>query len=110
MNIWADVPYQDEFWLGNLRELEKLVKELGLTPNTIFGYQRGLSNIKRIPQAEFNLLVSPWVGLNNMKNMEKKLGIPYLHYPTLPIGPLKPVNSFGKWAGLQECQRRRLKA
>lgn len=86
VNIWADVPYQDEFWLGNLRELEKLVEELGLTPNTIFGYQRGLSNIKRIPQAEFNLLVSPWVGLNNMKNMEKKLGIPYLHYPTLPIG------------------------
>lgn len=86
VNIWADVPYQDLFWLGNIRELEKLVEELGLTPNTIFGYQRGIENIKKIPHAEFNLLVSPWVSLKNMKNMEKKLGIPYLHYPTLPIG------------------------
>jgi nitrogenase molybdenum-iron protein beta chain len=27
VNIWADVPYQDEFWAGNLRELEKLVAD-----------------------------------------------------------------------------------
>lgn len=86
VNIWADVPYQDMFWLGNLRELERLVSELGFTPNTIFGYQRGIEHVNLIPKAEFNLLVSPWVGLGNMKKMEKLLGIPYLHYPTLPIG------------------------
>ena len=86
VNIWADVPYQDLFWLGNIRELEKLVSELGLIPNTIFGYKRGIENINKIPKAQFNLLVSPWVGLGNMKKMERKLGIPYLHYPTLPIG------------------------
>ncbi len=86
VNIWADVPYQDLFWLGNIRELEKLVAEIGLTPNTIFGYNRGIENINRIPEAEFNLLVSPWVSLKNVKKMERKLGIPYLHYPTLPIG------------------------
>jgi len=105
VNIWADVPYQDEFWLGNLRELEKLVSELGLTPNTIFGYERGMENIKKIPKAEFNLLVSPWVGLSNMKKMEKKLGIPYLHYPTLPIGAFetsKFLRQVGKFAGVPE--------
>ena len=72
MNIWADVPYQDLYWLGNLRELENLLKEIGLTPNTIFGYGRGIENIKNIPYAEFNLLVSPWVSLKNVKKMEKK--------------------------------------
>ena len=56
INIWADVPYQDLFWLGNLRQLEKLIAELGLTPNTIFGYKRGIENINKIPEAEFNLL------------------------------------------------------
>lgn len=86
VNIWADVPYQDLFWLGNIRELEKLVQELGLTPNTIFGFRRGIDNINKIPEAEFNLLVSPWVGLGTMKKMENKLDIPYLHYPTLPVG------------------------
>lgn len=105
VNIWADVPFQDEFWAGNLRELEKLVSELGLTPNTIFGYKRGIDNIKKIPKAEFNLLVSPWVGLKNVKKMEKKLGIPYLHYPTLPIGAFetsKFLREVGKFAGIDE--------
>lgn len=105
VNIWADVPYQDEFWLGNLRELENLITALGLTPNTIFGYKRGIENIKKIPQAQFNLLVSPWVGLSNMKKMEKKLGIPYLHYPTLPIGAYetsKFLREVGKFAEVPE--------
>ena len=105
VNIWADVPYQDLFWLGNIRELEKLVSELGLTPNTIFGYKRGIDNIKKIPDAEFNLLVSPWVGLSPMKKMERKLGMPYLHYKTLPIGATetsKFLREVGKFAGVPE--------
>ncbi|MDY6245532.1 MAG: nitrogenase component 1 [Lachnospiraceae bacterium] len=105
VNIWADVPYQDLFWLGNIRELEKLVSELGLTPNTIFGYKRGIDNINKIPEAEFNLLVSPWVGLSTMKKMERKLGIPYLHCKTLPVGATetsKFLREVGKFAGVPE--------
>ena len=105
VNIWADVPYQDLYWLGNLRELEKLLKEIGLTPNTIFGYQRGIANIDKIASAEFNLLISPWVSVKNVKKMEKKLGIPYLHYNTLPIGAFetsKFLREVGKFAGVDE--------
>jgi len=105
VNIWADVPYQDLFWLGNIRELEKLISELGLTPNTIFGYKRGIENINKIPEAEFNLLVSPWVGLSSMKKMERKFGTPYLHYKTLPIGATetsKFLREVGKFAGVSE--------
>ena len=105
VNIWADVPYQDLFWLGNIRELERLVAELGLIPNTIFGYKRGIENINKIPKAQFNLLVSPWVGLGNMKKMERKLGIPYLHYPTLPIGATetsKFLREVGEFAGVDK--------
>jgi len=36
--------------LGNLRQLEKLVSELGLIANTIFGYGRGIENIDKIPE------------------------------------------------------------
>lgn len=105
VNIWADVPYQDLFWLGNIRELEKLLTEIGLTPNTIFGYNRGIENINKIPEAEFNLLVSPWVSLKNVKKMEKKFDQPYLHYPTLPIGAYetsKFLREVGKFAGVAE--------
>ena len=105
VNIWADVPYQDLFWLGNIKELEKLLTEIGLTPNTIFGYKHGIDNINKIPKAEFNLLVSPWVSLTNVKKMERKLGIPYLHYPTLPIGAFetsKFLRTVGEFAGVDK--------
>ncbi|WP_313075709.1 nitrogenase component 1 [Lacrimispora sp.] len=105
VNIWADVPYQNEFWHGNFRELERLIEKLGLVPNIIFGYNKGLSNVKKIPAAQFNLLISPWVGLNNMKKMEQKLKIPYLHYPTLPIGAFetsKFLRTVGEYAGVEE--------
>ncbi len=105
VNIWADVPYQDLFWLGNIRELEKLLKEIGLKPNAIFGYKNGIENINKIPKAQFNLLVSPWVSLSNVKKMERKLGIPYLHYPTLPIGAFetsKFLRTVGEFAGVDK--------
>ncbi len=86
VNIWSSVPSYDPHWLGNIRELEQLIRELGLIPNSIFGEFRGKENLDKVPQAEFNLLVSPWVGLENVQLLEKKFGTPFLHYPTLPIG------------------------
>lgn len=103
VNIWSGVPLHDPFWLGNLRELEALVTGLGLTPNTIFGHARGIGNIDRIPEAEFNLLVSPWVGLENVKLLEEKFGTPFLHYPTLPVGAFetsKFLRAVSEFAGL----------
>ena len=105
VNIWSIVPGQDPYWAGNLNELEKLVAELGLIPNVIFGPGKGIEAIKKIPQAEFNLLVSPWVGLQNVELLKKKFGTPYLHYPVLPIGPTE-TNAFlrkvGKFANISE--------
>ncbi len=40
-----------------------------------------------------------------MKKMEQKLGIPYLHYPTLPIGAFetsKFLREIGTYAGVPE--------
>ena len=42
-----------------------------------------------------------------MKKMERKLGIPYLHYPTLPIGAYetsKFLREVGKFAGVEEAK------
>jgi nitrogenase molybdenum-iron protein beta chain len=86
VNLWGIVPSFDPYWLGNIRELEGLLRELGLTPNTIFGEYRGVANLELVPEAEFNLLVSPWVDLRTVRLLEAQFGTPYLHYPTLPIG------------------------
>jgi nitrogenase molybdenum-iron protein beta chain len=86
VNLWGPVPAYDPLWLGNIRELENLLRALGLTPNSIFGEYRGIENIDLIPRAEYNLLVSPWVGLDNVRLLQELFGTPYLHYPSLPIG------------------------
>lgn len=86
VNLFVSVPYYDPYWLGNLKELEKLLTDIGLKVNTIFGHNRGVENLKRVPSAEYNILVSPWTSLETVKFLEKKFGTPYLHYPVLPIG------------------------
>jgi nitrogenase molybdenum-iron protein beta chain len=86
VNVFSSPPMQDAFWLGNLREIESLVSEIGLTPNTIFGHNRGLPYIDKIPDAQLNLLIGPWAGLESVRFLEKKYGTPFLHYPALPIG------------------------
>jgi nitrogenase molybdenum-iron protein beta chain len=103
VNIFAGPPMQDPFWLGNLRELERLVSELGLVPNTIFGHGRGLANLDLVPEAEFNLLVSPWCGLGSVQFLKRKFGTPYLQYPVLPIGAFetsKFLRAVGEFAGV----------
>lgn len=86
INVFASLPLHDPFWQGNLDALESLLGELGLHANIIFGYDRGLKNIDKIPQAEFNLVVNPWLGLESVQLLQEKFGTPYLHYPNLPIG------------------------
>lgn len=103
VNIWAVVPYQDPFWTGVYDELSGLLRSIGLTPNVIFGPHRGIPALDLVPAAEFNLLVSPWVGLKAVKQLEENFGTPFLHYPTLPIGPTetgKFLRTVGDYAGV----------
>ena len=86
VNLFVAPPQQDPYWLGNLREIESLISAIGLKPNTIFGFGRGLENLKKIPNAECTILVSPWAGLDSAKYLERRFGIKLLQYPVLPIG------------------------
>lgn len=107
VNIWSVVPFYDPFWVGTYRTLENLVAELGLKPNVIFGPGKGLTALNKVPQAQFNLLVSPWVGLNNVKHLEEKFGTPFLHYPVLPVGPTetgKFLRTVGEYAGIASAR------
>ncbi len=103
VNIFASIPIHDPFWHGNLEVLAGLLKELGLKPNLIFGYNNGIENIKTLPKAQFNLLVSPWLGLSSVQLLEELFGTPFLHYPNLPIGAYetsKFLRTVGEFAGL----------
>lgn len=96
VNIFAGPPQQDPYWYGNLREIERLISEIGLKPNTIFGFDRGLKNLKKVPNAEFTILISPWVGIESAKYLEQRFGTKLLHYPVLPIGATETTNFLRK--------------
>ena len=87
VNVFASVPYQDPFWRGDLEEIKRLLTAIGLDVHVLFGTESaGVDEWKELPDAEFNLLISPWVGLKTVKLLESKYQTPFVHYPVLPVG------------------------
>lgn len=105
INVFASVPSHDPFWEGDLQELKKLLGSIGLRANILFGYgSGGIEAINAIPAAEFNLVVSPYIGLKQAHLLEKKFGTPYLHYPVLPMGAAetgKFLKAVAEFAGIE---------
>lgn len=105
VNVWGIIPYYDPFWAGTYDAIEAMLTELGFEVNIIYGRGRGIKSVKKIPEAAFNLVLSPWWEVNIAKHLEKKFGTPYLHYPTLPIGPTetaKFLRTLREYASLDE--------
>jgi nitrogenase molybdenum-iron protein beta chain len=103
VNLFTGMPKVDPYWHGNLRELERLLGLLGLEVNTIFGYGRGVEAVKRLPEAEMNIVVSPWAGVDAVKFLSEKYGAPLLHCPVLPIGAFETTKflaAAGEFAGI----------
>lgn len=103
VNVFADVPAQNPFWRGDFEQIKKLIEKIGLKVNILFGVtSKGVSEWKDIPNAEFNILLSPWVGLEIVEHLQKKYGTPFLHYHILPVGAqessrfLREVGKFAK--------------
>jgi nitrogenase molybdenum-iron protein beta chain len=87
VNLFASIPYQDQFWKGNLEELKRLIEGIGLKVNVLFGpLSRGVEEWKEIPRAAFNILVSPWFGLPIVEYLEETYGQLFYRFPYLPIG------------------------
>ncbi|MHB8064526.1 MAG: nitrogenase component 1 [Ruminiclostridium sp.] len=90
VNVWTEVPYQNTYWRGDLSEIKRILEGIGLTVNILFGHDsKGVSEWKDIPRAAFNLVISPWVGLEIAEYLQEKYEQPYLHIPAIPIGALE---------------------
>jgi nitrogenase molybdenum-iron protein beta chain len=105
VNIWSVVPYLDPFWSGNLQTLKRLINGIGLEANILFGPgSGGVRAWQRIPSAQFNLVVSPWVGIKTAEHLRERFGTPFLHYPVLPIGATETsrfLRTVGRFAGIE---------
>ena len=108
VNVFASVPYQDPYWRGDLETIKSLLEKLGLKVNILFGSgSEGVEEWKSIPRAQFNLLISPWVGLSVVKHLERKYGTPYLHYRNLPVGARATsdlLRKVGEFAGIDKSK------
>ncbi len=87
VNVFCSVPHQHVFWAGDLMEIKRLLAGIGLKANILFGPQSGgVEEWKSIPRAQFNLVISPWVGVRTAKFLERKYKTPFLHIQELPVG------------------------
>ena len=87
INLWFEVPYVNNNWRGDYIELKRILEGAGFEVNILFGSEsKGVEEWKRIPMAQFNLVVSPWVGLKTAEHLKEKYHQPYLHIPIIPIG------------------------
>jgi nitrogenase molybdenum-iron protein beta chain len=103
VNLWSLLPYQNTFWRGDLEEIKRLLEGIGLKVNVLFGLDSaGISEWRNIPRAAFNLVLSPWLGVETAKLLERRYGQPFLHIPVVPIGAkqssafLREVAAFAK--------------
>ncbi len=103
VNVFSVVPFQNPFWRADLEEIKRLLQAIGLEVNILFGHgSKGVSEWKDIPNASFNLVLSPWIGLETALLLKEKYGTTYLHYPVFPVGAkatskfLREVGEFAK--------------
>jgi nitrogenase molybdenum-iron protein beta chain len=100
VNVWSLLPFHNTFWRGDLVEIKRILEGVGFRVNILFGSEsKGVKEWKDIPKAQFNLVISPWLGLKTAKHLEKKYNQPYLHIPTIPIGAKETTEFLRKVVG-----------
>jgi nitrogenase molybdenum-iron protein beta chain len=104
VNVWSVVPYKDTFWAGNLAAIREMLEGIGLEVNILFGHDSGgVAAWRRIPAAQFNLVLSPWTGLEIARDLQDAFGTPFFHYPIFPIGAVESslfLRELGRFAGI----------
>ncbi|MDR1625275.1 MAG: hypothetical protein LBT33_01930, partial [Spirochaetia bacterium] len=81
VNVLGIVPAEDVFWKGNLKEIKRLLENLGLKANTFFGEGEGLDNFRAAGKASLNIVVSNTFGIQSAEKFSEVHGIPYIVTP-----------------------------
>jgi nitrogenase molybdenum-iron protein beta chain len=87
VNVFSVAPFHNPFWRADLEEIKRVLSAIGLEVNILFGVgSAGVAEWKDIPNAEFNIVLSSWVGVETAELLKRKYGTPFLHIPYLPVG------------------------
>ena len=111
VNVFASIPYQDPYWSGNLEGIKKVLEDIGLKVNVLFGNESGgVNEWKTIPNAEFNIVIGPWVGIKIAKHLKVKYKQPYVQFPYLPIGAVETSRFLRTVAEFAELDTQKVEA
>ena len=111
VNVFSVLPYQDPYWNGNLEEIKRILEGIGLKVNILFGAgSGGVDEWKTIPKAECNIVAGAWAGLGIARHLRDKYGIPYVHFPYLPIGGRETTRFLRQVAGSMALEPGRVDA
>jgi nitrogenase molybdenum-iron protein beta chain len=86
VNILGVVPGHDVFYRGNLDEIKRLLKKIGVKVNTFFGTGENINTIKKYGKAGLNLLLSSQAGVQPAEIFKEVHDIPYISVD-VPVGP-----------------------
>jgi nitrogenase molybdenum-iron protein beta chain len=85
VNIFGLVPAYDPFFRGDLEEIARLLKSLGLRVNTFFTPDQTFENILTAPNAGLNIVFSHVYGTGFAERFEERHGTPFW-ITDIPIG------------------------
>lgn len=86
VNVFGIIPGLDPFWRGNLEEISRILKKLGLKVNTFYREGQSVENVRHSSAAALNIIVNPWLFKGPAEKYREKFKVPYIRIPGLPIG------------------------
>ncbi|MDD1694591.1 MAG: nitrogenase, partial [Methanoregula sp.] len=98
VNIFGIVPYQHIFWKGDARAIKQLLARIGVKANVFLAEFDGTDQLRKIPSAELNIVLSTWNGQRAANALKEKFGTPFISFPAVPVGP-KQTSAFLRTVG-----------
>ena len=80
ISIWQ------KYALGDMNEIRRILSLCGIEVNTILCAGCTVDEMKKIPEADLNIVLYPEMGLSGAKWLQQNLGMPYYVCEVPPIG------------------------
>lgn len=106
ITILGIVPGQDVFYRGNIREIERLLSQLGIKANTFFGDGETIEKIRNYGDASLTVVLSENYGIETARVFEQIHQIPYIT-TDLPIGASRTdafLHKIGERLGIEPAE------
>jgi nitrogenase molybdenum-iron protein beta chain len=87
VNVLGVPPNLNPYWKGTLKVIRRVLKRVGVETNLVFGRGGGLAELQRLPAAALTLVLSPWLGVQTARALEDRFQVPWVRFPSIPIGP-----------------------